>query len=918
MLTIYDVTSATDAKRYYASSVSPTAASSRQDYYLEGQESPGRYGGELAAELGLAGKVVDQESFERLCDNLRPDGTPLTPRTNDFRRVCKDFTFSGPKSFSIIEAFASEAERRELRRVFDEAINETVAEDIEPDMQSRERAGGADHDIRTGNALTAGFDHFTARAEDSDSLPDMQLHRHLLVWNATKRPDGRIHAVQFGDIVRDKGFYRAAFYARLASKLEALGYVIDRRGDNDWEIAGVPQSAIDKFSKRTHQIEAEAERRGITNEGEKAALGAKIRAKKQKELTLPELRQAWDAQLTDEERNALARVYSREIAPGEAVTAAEAVSYAIAHCSEKLSVMPERELKRVALLFGLGDVTPDQVAAELPHHGVITAEIDGRVMATTSELQREEDFIVGQGMGGRGAVEAVGVAPELDRTLAGGKALNDGQWEAARGLLRSENRYNLVEGPAGAGKTELLKKYEEGMRLAGRQVTWLATSSDAASVLGQAGFDSHTVARFLVDEKMQMAARRGWLVVDESSMLGHKDAVKLFELADRLDLKITFVGDPMQHGAVARGSLMRVLKEYGGIRPFKLTEIMRQENPDYRAAAKLLSEGKTVEGFDAIDAMGRIVEMPNATDRCRHIAADYVQAAQSKKSVLVVSPTHAEAAAITASIRSQLRDAGRLGAEEQSFTRLVPVDSSEAQRSQASTYRGGPLVIQFHQNAKGFKKGERLTVERPELVPLEHAAKFSLYRPETIQLAKGDMVRFTGNVRTVDGKHTLKNGMVRTVAEITPSGSIRLDDGKLIPADSGHLRHGYVETSFGSQGKTTQRVILGMASDSVPAMNMEQLYVSASRAKEWIRLYTDDKAEIRHAVQRSSQKLAALDLRPMKPEPLFKPTDSMRRQMERRRRAGVIDWMRQAWDRLRTPSQKQQEQERQVDYGYGR
>ena len=51
-------------------------------------------------------------------------------------------------------------------------------------------------------------------------------------------------------------------------------------------------------------------------------------------------------------------------------------------------------------------------------------------------------------------------------------------------------------------------------------------------------------------------------------MLGHKDAVKLFKLAGKADLKLIFVGDPMQHGAVARGALMRILKDYGGIKPF--------------------------------------------------------------------------------------------------------------------------------------------------------------------------------------------------------------------------------------------------------------------------------------------------------------------------------------------------------------
>ena len=39
---------------------------------------------------------------------------------------------------------------------------------------------------------------------------------------------------------------------------------------------------------------------------------------------------------------------------------------------------------------------------------------------------------------------------------------------------------------------------------------------------------------------------------------------------------------------------------------------------------------------------------------------------------------------------------------------------------------------------RAFTKGQRLTVTDPAAVPLEHAGKFSLYRPETISLAEGD------------------------------------------------------------------------------------------------------------------------------------------------------------------------------------
>jgi conjugative relaxase-like TrwC/TraI family protein len=917
MLLSYEVTSASRAKEYFASSVSPEAISSRQNYYSEGQESSGTFGGKLADVLGLAGKPVDKATFDRLCDNRHPtEDKPLTPRTNDYRRVCYDFTFSGPKSYSILEALAGTEERQRLRQVFDEAVSETVTVDMEPDMQCRQRAGGADHDIATENVLTVGFDHATARPENADTLPDPHWHKHLLVWNATQRPDGRIMAGQFGDIVRDKPYYRAAFYSRLADKLEGLGYAIDRRGGTEWEIAGMPQSVIDRFSKRTDQIEAEAGKRGITDAAAKAELGAKIRATKQKELSLPELREAWDAQLSEGERDALAKVYAKTEPKGKEVTAAEAVTFALAHLSEKLSVFPERELKRVALLHGLGSVTPDRIAAELPRQGVISAQIDGRRITTTNALQREEDYIIGQAAGGLGSVVPVGVDAGLTRSIKGGK-LNDGQWTAVTGLLDSPNRVNVIEGPAGAGKSSLLAKYQEGMQRAGQSVTWLATTTDAAGVLAKDGFSVNTVARFLLDEKMQAEAHGGRVVIDETSLLGHKDAVKLFQVAERHKLKLIFVGDPMQHGSVARGALMRILKDYGGIRPFQLTEILRQENPAYREAAELLSQGRTLEGFDAIDGMGRIEEIADATDRYRHLATDYRQALDDRKSVLVVSPTHAEARSITAAIRQELRDAGRLGKEDREFTRLVPVDSSEAERSLPSTYRGGPLVLQFHQNAKGFTKGDRITVTDASSVPLEHASKFSLYRPETIALATGDRLRFTGNVKTLDGKHTLKNGMAHAVAGFTPKGIV-LDNGWVIPANAGHFRHGFVETSFGSQGRTVQRVILGMSVASIPAMNMEQLYVSASRAKEWIRLYTDNKADIRDAVKRSSRKLAALDL--PKQQAKAGPWPGLKKHMERRRRLGVIQRMRSAWEQVRPAHRENagRHHERSADYGYGR
>ena len=61
------------------------------------------------------------------------------------------------------------------------------------------------------------------------------------------------------------------------------------------------------------------------------------------------------------------------------------------------------------------------------------------------------------------------------------------------------------------------------------------------------------------------------------------------------------------------------------------------------------------------------------------------------------------------------------------------------------------------------------------------------------------------------------------------------------------------------------------------------MYVSASRAKEWMALYTDDKEAVKAAIQRSSQKLAALDLQP-EPRGEARGTGSGCEDLDRQRR----------------------------------
>src|SRR5437899_8515453 len=120
MLRITQQDSSKDAKRYYAGA----------DYYSE--ESIGSWGGQGARMLGLEG-VVDKLSFDRLCDNLDPrTGIPLTVRTRSDRTVGYDFTFSVPKSVSLLYAMTGD---REILDAFRAAVDETMR-DIESEMKT--------------------------------------------------------------------------------------------------------------------------------------------------------------------------------------------------------------------------------------------------------------------------------------------------------------------------------------------------------------------------------------------------------------------------------------------------------------------------------------------------------------------------------------------------------------------------------------------------------------------------------------------------------------------------------------------------------------------------------------------------------------------------------------------------------------
>jgi conjugative relaxase-like TrwC/TraI family protein len=897
MLRVTESKNADAAKQYFGKSMV------RSDYYSEGQEIAGLWGGRAAERLGLSGQV-DQESYFALCDNLDPKTREkLTPRQKDNRRAGYDFTFSAPKSVSVLYEWSGD---ERILGAFRDAVKDTMTE-IEAEMKTRVRKGGKDENRLTGNMVWAEFVHFTSRPVDGK--PDPHLHAHVFAPNVTfDETEGRWKAGQFGELKRDAPYFEAAFDARLAHRLNAL-HISTVRDGLSFEVAGVPKSLIDKNSRRRNEIEEKAAKKGVVTAEGKHAIGYYGRENKTKGVGRPELRKEWNARMTDAERAALQAIMGAKPGGGGSggITAEKAIDYAANHCFERVSVTSEKRLKAEALRYGVGDVLPEAVDKAARGKDIIRREHDGELVVTTRAVRREELQMLRFAREGRGQYEpyAKGVKKVGD--------LKGEQLQAALHVLHSRDRVVGIRGAAGTGKTTMMKGTvaaleEHGQR--GHVFVFAPTAQASRSVLYKDGFkEATTVAQLLTDERMQQKVRGQVLWIDEAGLMGSKEARSLFQVAEAQDCRVILSGDYRQHSAVARGDAFRLLESEAGVSVAQLKTIRRQKKSDYRQAVEAISSGTAKgaeKGFEMLERMGAIVEASGETRR-RMLVNDYLDTAGDGETALVIAPTHAEGMDITADIRDGLKQTGRLGGHECFFVARRNTHWTAAQKGDARNYRPGQ-VVQFHKavggsrksrggvrgTTGGYARGESAMVLRQEMghvivlrqdgsqgsLPVDHAERFSVYDTRNLAVAQGERIRITANGygkvkgRPGEKEHRLNNGDIFTVEGFTKEGDIKLEGGVIIPKGFGHLTHGYVDTSHAAQGKTVDRVFIAVGDESLKAANRAQWYVSVSRGRESVRIYAEDKDALKSAVQKSPERMSVSEMMRGKKE---KPRLDMRR-----------------------------------------
>ena len=863
------------------------------DYYTEGQRVAGEWIGLGAEQLGLSGKVHAGE-FLRLCNNQHPaTGELLTQRLKTTRRdgdeiaanrrIFYDFTFSPPKSVSLAAFVGGDTRILESHA---KAVRSAVRE-FEAFAATRVRANRAANDRITGNFVGALFTHDTSRALDP------HLHTHCIVFNATFDPkENRWKALQNHELLRARKFAENAYYHELARDLRAFGYSIRNRAQGDFQIEGVSDDLCERFSKRHAEIDR-ALTRLLKEKPELASgdlmatrrlLATAERARKQRDLSQTQLHALWNSQMTREERKSLEEL-RRSSAPhpsnDNTVSLREALRWAEEHLFDRNSVVQECQIWQETLGRARGgDFSVATLKDSTRRRGLVRDEAHPGEVTLPEVLHREWKIV-------RFAKDGCGErAPLVESPQGSHPELDDEQRQALNHLLRSTNTVTLFRGGAGTGKSFVLRHLIDEVRQTGRPVVVLAPQRQQVAEMEQAGFPSpSTVTSFLQKGELTVGAL---VVIDEAGQIGGRQMLELFQTAEQHHARILLSGDTRQHGPVDASDALVAIEKYSGVRPIELQtirrqdpalgrdEIERQQIREYRNAVEAAANGKLADSFARLDAAGAVISC-GLDKQADKLSEEYLRIREQSASAVVVSQTWAEVHRLNTSIRDALKTKGLLGGLDTVVQSLDKLDLTNAQKRDERFYPPEAIIV-FNQKVRDAEPGKPgklagvvssgVLVEVDGLfVTVQNRLldRITVCLPRQILLADGDRLHLKANRALASGSR-VTNGELVTVKAVEGDGRIALTDGRILDAGFREFQPGYAITSYGSQGKTVDYVLF---SDSTikAATNAQQWYVSISRGRRGIRIFTSDKDQLRENLLRSGHRPLALDLAGGLPRP---------------------------------------------------
>lgn len=552
-------------------------------------------------------------------------------------------------------------------------------------------------------------------------------------------------------------------------------------------------------------------------------------------------------------------------------------------------------------------------------------EVDryGRPWMMTSSPRSRPAKLRSAVMSGRFSINNAGLPGELMETLT------SGQRAATRMILETSDRFTVVQGYAGVGKTTQFRAVMSAVNMLPEserpRVVGLGPTHRAVGEMRSAGVDAQTLASFLHDTQLQQRSgetpdfSNTLFLLDESSMVGNTDMARAYALIAAGGGRAVASGDTDQLQAIAPGQPFRLQQTRSAADVAIMKEIVRQ-TPELREAVYSLINRdveKALSGLESVKpsqvprlegawapehsvtefSHSQEAKLAEAQQKAmlkgeafpdipmtlyEAIVRDYTgRTPEAREQTLIVTHLNEDRRVLNSMIHDAREKAGELGKEQVMVPVLNTANIRDGELRRLSTWENNPdalaLVDSVYHRIAGISKDDGLiTLEDAEgntrlISPREAVAEgVTLYTPDKIRVGTGDRMRFTKS----DRERGYVANSVWTVTAVSGD-SVTLSDGQqtrvIRPGQERaeqHIDLAYAITAHGAQGasETFAIALEGTEGNRKLMAGFESAYVALSRMKQHVQVYTDNRQGWTDAINNAVQKGTAHDVLEPKPD----------------------------------------------------
>jgi hypothetical protein len=558
---------------------------------------------------------------------------------------------------------------------------------------------------------------------------DPQLHVHGTILNKVQCADGKVRALDYSLFLQHRDA-AAAHGERVAEAnlWSTLGAFWEARPDGAArEIAGADPAASGLFSKRaaaitpalaelivrfrdeTGRAPTRTERAGLAERAGAVTRRAKVFGTETREGQLARWASEYDAAF-GRRLPELASVMLEQRAPAqpEMWSERDVVARALAEMEDSRQSWTRSNLTLAisnALPGHLG-IGPDQIGPLLEGltdkaealaqhlnprtgpHGLDRKfyRADGESVfvkphsaryATETQLLGEDELRAAAIRRGAPAWTTEDADAVIARFARAGRELGADQAAALRGILTSGAAVEVLNAPAGTGKSFLVGTLADTWPLTasgpevgeGPRVFGVAYGQRQADVLAEEGVTARNIRRWLdgqqrlddgygtVEDETFRLRPGDLLVVDEAGAATTSDLVALHRRAEAAGVKLLLVGDHKQLAAVGAGGALADIAERGI--SYELAEVRRFSQPWEAAASLRLRDGDTTVAAEYAKH-GRIVDADTVEQAEQTAARLWLADTIAGRDALLVVGSNVAAARVSNQLRGDLVRLGRV------------------------------------------------------------------------------------------------------------------------------------------------------------------------------------------------------------------------------------------------------------------